>query len=179
MSRVLLVFLLALLPACAQEYWNRLTGTFGALNPAGGYQTNDFGSSPMLSFDYGYRFHRYAQADVGVDIAFATETLSQPTVTSTRRNIYIPRFGYRAVIPLRQDRIEASIGAGGAYTFYKPTIVGREMWMVYGQIGANYALDIEKRYRAGLMVRWYRDPIGSPVQQWVSVGAEFTFSAGR
>jgi len=176
MSRALVVLLFALLPAGAQEYWHRLTGTFGALNPIGGYQANSFNSAPMLSFDYGYRFFRYGQADVGVDIGFANQNVIPDEV---RRNIYIPRFGYRAIVPVWHDRIEASAGAGAGHSFIKPTISGYEVWLVYGQLGANYAIDREGRYRAGLTVRWYRDPVGSPVQQWLTVGAEFNYSLGR
>lgn len=173
MSRALLVFLFALLPAGAQEYTNRLTGAFGALNPVSGYVANSYDSAPLLSFDYGYRFHRHSQADLGVDIGFSSER-------SVRRNIYIPRFGYRAIFPFWQDRIEASLGAGGAHTFVKPaSLADSEIWLVYGQIGANYAIDTDKRYRTGVMIRWYRDPIGAPVQQWVSVGFEFSYNFGR
>ncbi|MBC8165489.1 MAG: hypothetical protein H7Y20_06420 [Bryobacteraceae bacterium] len=178
MSRHIFILLLAFLPASAQTYEHRLTGSFGALNPAGGAQSDAFNSAPMLSFDYGLRFHRFSQADLGVDIAFASQSAIRGS-SETRRNIYIPRFGYRAVIPLLQDRLEASIGAGGAHSFIKPTIPGSEIWLVYGQVGASYAIDRDKHYRGGLMLRWYRDPIGTPVQQFISVGAEFTYSFGR
>ncbi len=165
MSRVCLLFLLLLLPATAQDYWHRWTFGVGGFNPAGkGEQSKTIGGAPMLSFDYGYHFHRFSQADIGVDLGFAD------------RSVRIPRFGYRAIIPLMRDRVEASLGAGAGYVFVKPPLGGYEQWLVYGQAGANYALDAAKRYRAGLIVRWYRDPIGRPVQQWVTVGAEFTFS---
>src|SRR3954452_11569001 len=180
MSRALLLLLLALMPAGAQEYWHRLTGSFGALNPLHGYQANTFNSAPMLSFDYGFRFHRYIQADVGADIGFANEKVSSGTSESEyRRNIYIWRFGYRGIVPLWHDRIEASAGAGAGHSYLKPTIPGYEVWLVYGQLGANYAIDRNGRYRAGVTVRWYRDPIGVPVQQWLTVGAEFSYSFGR
>jgi hypothetical protein len=96
-----------------------------------------------------------------------------------RHNIYIPRVGYRVVVPLWQDRIDAHVGFGGAYALYKPAPAGYQTWLVYGQLGADYALDFEKRYRVGTFVRWYRDPIGSPVQQWVATGAQITYSYGK
>lgn len=177
MRRALFVLTLALSPLSAQEYWHRLSGAFGALNPINGGQITGYGTSPMLSFDYGYRFHRFSQADLGVDIGFATQ--KNGPGADTRRNIYLPRFGYRGVIPIWQNRIEASLGAGGAHSYIKPTEQGKEVWLVYGLVGANYAIDSEKRYRAGLNIRWYRDPIGTPVQQYISVGAEFTYSFGQ
>lgn len=180
MSRALLAFLFALLPAGAQEYNHRLSAAIGVLNPAGGSQTQSFDAAPLLSFDYGNRFFRYGQADVGVDIGFATgKAASFGQSQDIRRNIYFPRFGYRAIIPLLDDRVEASIGAGASYSFYKPPLRDNETWLVYGQLGANYAIDADKRYRGGVVVRWYRDPVGAPVQQWVTVGFEFLYSFGR
>lgn len=173
MSRLLFVFLLALLPAAAQSFPGHNLGvTFGSLNEAGGNQAKPFGSSPMLAFDYGYRFHRHSQADIGVDIGFADPS-------GTRRNVYIPRFGYRLIIPLMQDRVEASVGAGAGHGFIKPTIPGSEVWLVYGQAAANYAIDADRKYRAGFVLRWFRDPVGAPVQQWISVGGQFIWGFGR
>lgn len=171
MSRVLAIILLCFLPAAAQDYWHRVSGTFGGFIPASGIDTEGFDSAPVLSFDYGYRFHRHGQFDAGADAAFASRD-------SARTNIYMPRVGYSAIIPLRQDRIEVILGGGGAYAFYKPRVTD-ELWMIYAQAGANYALDVDRRYRAGLMLRWYRDLVGVPSQQWVSVGAQITYSFGR
>jgi hypothetical protein len=121
------------------------------------------GLDELLSVDYGYHFSRYGQADFGGDFGFANNS------------VRIPRFGYRGIIPLMRDKLEVSLGGGSGYVFLQPTIGGYEQWLIYAQGGANYALDPEKRYRAGVMVRWYRDPVGRPVHQWVTVGAEFTF----
>jgi hypothetical protein len=173
MSRVLVVFVLMLMPAAAQNYPHRVSLSFGGMNPIDGWQAEAFDSAPMLSFDYGFRFNRYGQWDAGVDTAFATEE-----VANIRRNLYIPRIGYSLIVPLWRDRIEAQVGAGGAYIFIKPNI-GYEQWMVYLQGKANYALDRDKRFRAGLTTRWYRDPIGSPVQQWLSFSGEVSYSFGR
>jgi hypothetical protein len=165
MSRFAFAFLLMLLPVSAEDYWHCWTFGLGGMSPAGsGVQSKTIGGSTMLSFDYGYHFQRFGQADLGVDLGFAD------------RGIKIPRFGYRAIIPLMRDRVEASLGAGAGYAFVKPPLGGYEHWLVYGQAGANYALDADKRYRAGMVVRWYRDPIGKPLMQWVTVGAEFTFA---
>lgn len=164
MSRVCLIFLLMLAPAAAQDYWHRWTLGVGKFNPVGsGEQSKTLGDSTMLTVDYGYHFTRFGQADMGVDLGFGD------------RNIRIPRFGYRVLIPLMRERVEASLGAGAGYVFVKPPLGGYEHWLVYGQAGANYALDPLKKFRAGMMVRWYRDPIGRPSQNWVTVGAEFTF----
>jgi len=177
MNRTLFLMVLALLPslATAQDlYQHRLTAAVGRLNPTGTGKSGLFDSAPLLAFDYGYRFHRYSQADIGVDLGFASEKVSK-----TRRNVYIPRFGYRFILPLMDDRVEAHVGAGAGHGFIKPTVRGSESWLVYGQFGGSYAIDAAKNYRAGMTVRWFRDPIGVPVQQWIAVSAEFSYSFGR
>jgi hypothetical protein len=131
-----------------------------------------FGTAPVLTFDYGFRFHRNGQFDMGIDTAFTSQS-------SVRRNLYVPRVGYRVIVPLWNDRIEPHVGFGAAYAFYKPSIPENEMWLVYGQIGANYAIDRDLRYRAGLNIRWLRDPIGRPQQQWVAFTGEVSYSWGR
>jgi hypothetical protein len=176
MSRALVVFVLMLIPAAAQDYWHRASLSFGGLIPSAGHETESFDSAPLLSFDYGFRFNRYGQFDMGVDAAFATER--RRSEADVRRNIYIPRVGYSVVVPVWRDRIEASFGGGGAYSFFKPNN-GNESWLIYLQGRGNYAIDRDKRFRAGMVVRWYRDPIGTPVQQWTSVAVEATYAFGR
>ncbi|MDZ4800981.1 MAG: hypothetical protein SGI92_22715 [Bryobacteraceae bacterium] len=164
MSRVVLILLLTLTSLAAEDYLHRWTLGAGNFNPVGkGEQSKTIGSSPMLTIDYGYHFTRNGQADMGVDLGFGD------------RGMKIPRFGYRAIFPFLQDRLNASLGAGAGYVFVKPPLGGYEHWLVYGQVGANYALDREKKFRPGLMIRWYRDPIGRPLMNWVTVGAEMTF----
>lgn len=171
MGRYLLLVLMTFLPAGAQDYWHRVTGSFGWFIPASGSETAGFNTAPVLAIDYGFRFSRHGQFDAGIDTAFASR-LDQ------RTNIYIPRVGYSAVIPVWQERVEAIVGAGGAYSLFKPKIA-QQSWLVYGQFGGNYVLDADRRYRAGMMIRWYRDPIGSPVQQWVSVAATISYNWSR
>lgn len=171
MVRLLLLVFVTLLPAAAQEYWHRVTGSFGGFIPASGSDTAGFDSAPVVAVDYGYRFSKHGQFDAGVDAAFASRA-------GQRTNIYVPRVGYSIIVPLLQERAEAVVGFGAAYSFFKPQIA-RESWLVYGQLGANYALDPDRRYRAGMTVRWYRDPIGSPVQQWVSVAATISYNWTR
>jgi hypothetical protein len=172
MVRLLLFAVIALAPAFAQDYWHRVTGSFGGFVPLSGAGTTGFDTAPVLAVDYGFRFSRYGQFDFGADTAFASR---EP---DGRTNIYVPRIGYSLVVPVWQRRIEAIAGGGGAYAFYKPRI-GNEGWLVYGQLGANYALDPDQRYRAGMTIRWYRDPVGSPVQQWLSVAATVSYSWAR
>jgi hypothetical protein len=171
MVRFLLLVFAIILPATAQEYWHRVTGSVGSFIPASGSDTSGFKSAPVLSVDYGFRYSRHGQFDAGVDAAFASRN-------SVRTNVYVPRVGYSVVVPVWDERVEAIIGAGGAYSFFKPKIA-QQSWLVYGQFGGNYALDPDRRYRAGMMVRWYRDPIGSPVQQWVSVAATISYNWAR
>jgi hypothetical protein len=168
MVRSLFLLLLTLVPAVGQDYWHRVTGSFGGFIPASGSDTTGFDTAPVVAIDYGFRFSRHGQFDAGVDAAFASRS-------GQRTNIYVPRVGYSVIVPLWRDRIEAIVGAGGAHSLFKPKIA-TQSWLVYGQFGANYALDSDRRYRAGMMVRWYRDPIGSPVQQWVSLAATISYN---
>jgi hypothetical protein len=177
MSRVLFIFLIALSTAGGQEYWHRVTGGFGGYNPVAGPGLRGFDTAPVLTFDYGFRFHRNGQFDAGVDTAFTTQDLRGGQ--DVRRNVYVPRVGYRVIVPVWDDRIEASLGFGAGYAFYKTSLPENEMWLVYGQIGGNYALDRDKRYRAGVNVRWLRDPIGRPFQQWVAFTGEISYSWSR
>jgi hypothetical protein len=158
--------------AGAQEYWNRLTVGFSGYNAVSGPGLTGYGTAPAVSVDYGYRFHRLGQFDIGADAAFTSQN-------GLRRNVYVPRLGYRLIVPLWRERIEASAGFGAAYAFYVPNAASNEMLLLYLQTGANYALDRDGRYRAGINVRWLRDPTGRPQQQWLSVGPEFSYSWGR
>lgn len=157
----------------AQNEEHRLSIGLGGLNPQSGTQSETLKSAPLMSFDYGYQFFRHGRADVGVDVGFASDK-----GTDRRRNIYLPRFGYSFLIPLWNDRIEAALGAGAAHSFIKSPIPGYESWLVYGQLGAAYAVDVNRKYRAGFFLRWYRDPIGRPEQQFISVGGQFTYAFG-
>ena len=174
MSRWLLLSLFLSLTtfAPAQQYWQKVSGTLGGFVPVGRASTAGFNSAPVFAFDYGLRFHKYGQFDAGVDTVFGESFGRQ-------RNLYIPRLGYSVLIPIWAERIELTAGAGAGHAFYKPTIQDYEAWLVYGQFGADYALVPDGRYRAGMMVRWYREPIGAPSQQWVSVGATVSYHFGR
>ena len=172
MSRVLLILFVLTTSAWAQQHWQKVAGSFGGFVPVGRASTAGLNSAPVLAFDYGFRFHRHGQFDAGVDTVFS-ESFGR------RRNIYIPRLGYSVLIPVWAERIEITAGAGAGHAFYKPTLENYETWLVYGQLGADYALVPDGRYRAGMMFRWYREPIGAPAQQWISVGATVSYPFGR
>lgn len=173
MARFLLFFALIIVPASAQEYWNRITGSLGGYIPAAGSDTDGFGTPLALSFDYGWRFSKHWQFDAGVDTAFASRY-------GQRTNLYVPRVGYSIMIPLPyfDGRTEAIVGFGGAYSFFKPEI-SRQSWLVYGHFGGTYAIDHQRKYRGGMMIRWLRDPVGSPAQQWVSIAGTISYNWGK
>jgi hypothetical protein len=178
--RTLLAFLLLTCLAYPQAYDHRVTAAFGGAIPAAGSYITDYNTSPAFSILYGYRFSRYGQFDFGADVTWGSYKGGiQPGSTGGTRMHYIVPTGYRAILPLWNDRIEASLGAGGAYVFYSPNPGGFNSWLVYGLLETNYALDEDQRYRAGILVKWYRDPIGAPMQQWVNVGGAFSISFGR
>lgn len=175
MRHALFALFLLTLPAAAQQHWHRVSGAFGGFAPAAGSETSGYETAPALSFDYAFRFHRHAQWDAGVDAAFANPMGNFRRSVRERTNIYLPRTGYSFVLPVWRGRIEVIAGAGAGYSFFKPARTN-ESWLVYFQGGVNYALDRDGRYRVGGIARYFRDPIGTPEQQWVSAGAQFSYS---
>jgi len=95
----------------AQDYFPHHNFTFGvgAARPRG-----DLGSllkdSPAISFGYGYRFHRYFQADAGFDMAFGAANVRDYLDTALGplrikdREYFIP-LGGRAIAPLLGGRL--------------------------------------------------------------------------
>jgi hypothetical protein len=122
------VLLLALSPAPAQDLFPRhyLSGGMGTGMPRGEINTffsNRFGTT----VNYGYRFHRYFQADIGYDLVFGaaqirdTVNTALGTLQIRDRQHFLP-FGGRGIMPLWQGRILIGGGGGGVYLRYQESI---------------------------------------------------------
>jgi hypothetical protein len=170
--RLAVAFIVAVCSAVAQDFGQNVLLGFGAANPVSGTSTQGLGTSPVLTFNYGWRFSRYGQFDAGVDTVWGQ-------LGDRSRMHYIPAAGYRAILPLWNDRVELSGGGGGAYLFAKPKPSGYNTWLVYGMLEANYALDRDRRVRAGFLLRWYRDPVGRPSHQWINTGVAVSYQFGK
>src|SRR5689334_22995879 len=122
-ARLLLAILptVVLVPLWAQDYYPHHNFTFGAgaQRPRG-----DIGSlledSGGIGVGYGYRFHRYFQADIGLDVMFGAARVRDFLNTGIgdvriKDREYFPSFGGRAIIPLARGRFLVSGGAGGTW----------------------------------------------------------------
>ena len=164
-----------------------------------------FGDSPGMSLAYGRRFHRYLQADVGLDTVFGAAKVRDflETPFGDRRirdyQFLIP-FGARAILPLEGGRFLISGGGGGVHMRYTELVSqpsnyfqidcrvcsSRSGWGYYGLAAATVALDRYQRFRFGVTSKIYQghtdgDPLGLAPgfrtrDRWVTVFGEFGFN---
>jgi hypothetical protein len=197
-----------LLPAssAAQNYFPHHNFTFGA---GAGRPRGDLGpalqDAPGISAGYGYRFHRYFQADLGLDILFGAAQVRDFLVTGIGdfrigdREYFLP-FGGRAIIPLADGRLLLSGGAGGTWIDYRervsqpstyfrvdcPVCTSRDGWGYYALGNASWFLNRNQNFRVGMttkVVRGYTNgqAVG-PVpglrtnDKWLFLNAELGFS---
>lgn len=196
--------LFILTPVRAQDYYPRHNFTFGVGGAAPQADLSSLmQSSPGVSVGYGYRFMRYFQADLGLDILFGAARIREFLQTDIGgfrikdREYFVP-MGGRAIVPLAEGRVLLSAGGGGLYLKYNervnqpssyyridcPICTSRSGWGYYAQAGADYFF--MPNFRLGLKTRVYRghtegEPLG-PVpgvrtrDQWVNTMAELGFS---
>ncbi len=158
-------------------------------------------NAPGVGVGYGYRFHKYFQADVGLDILFGAARIRDFLTTDIGgfrikdREYFVP-MGGRAIVPL--GRILLHAGGGGAWMRYNerinqpssyyridcPVCTSRSGWGYYAQVGGDYF--VGRNFRLGVFSRFYRghtqgEPLG-PVpgvrtkDQWVNTMAQLGFS---
>jgi hypothetical protein len=195
-----------LTPLQAQNYFPHHNFTFGA---GAGRPRGDLGpvldDTPGISVGYGYRFHRYFQADVGVDILFGAASVRDFLTTGIGdfrikdREYFLP-FGGRAIIPLARGRMLLSGGAGAAWIRYAervsqpssdfrigcPVCTSRNGWGYYAQGNASWFLNRSQNFRIGVNTKVVRghtdgDPLGfvpgfRTRDKWLMMNAEFGFS---
>jgi len=128
--RCLPLILILAVPLFAQEAkprYNTIYAGGGIAMPQAdlrGYMTK----SAMFQLGYGYRFHKYFQADIaGIGVVEAAGIhFSLPTFTGDVKTgdihvsdseLLVP-FGGRAILPLAGGRIELFAGGGGVYLRY-------------------------------------------------------------
>ena len=82
-----------------------------------------FSGSPGIAIDYGYRFHRYFQAEIGLDTLFGAANVRDfigsgfGALQIRDREFFLP-LGGRAILPFARGRLLISGGGGGAYMRY-------------------------------------------------------------
>jgi hypothetical protein len=133
------------------------------IGSAGSY----LGPAPLVKIGYGYRFNRYLQADVGLQMAFGAANNQNAVVTDVGpvqggdHEFMIP-LGGRVIVPTPLKRIEVSLGGGAIYLhysetapsngYYSPscyTCTSRGGWGGYGLGNVSYFLDENKNFRVG------------------------------
>ena len=150
-----LAFVLAPLGAQQFPHHNFTLGVGGA-NPQA--QLSQFmQSAPGVSIGYGYRFARYFQADVGLDILFGAARIREFLTTDIGgfrikdREYFLP-LGGRVIVPVAQGRFLLSAGGGGAWMRYNerisqpssyfrvdcPICTERSGWGYYAQLGGDW-----------------------------------------
>ncbi len=202
--KALLIFAVAI-PLMAQSY-PKHNFTFGA---GAGLPRADltpfFADRPGIGVGYGYRFHRFFQADAGLDVVFGAAQVRDflPTQFGSLRiqdYQYLVPLGGRVVLPVAGGRLLFSAGGGGTYMRYSerlrqpsdyyrfecPVCNSRSGWGYYGLVGTRVALDYYKRFWFGVTSKVYRghtegDPLGEVPglrtrDQWINVFAEFGVS---
>lgn len=204
--RVILLSLLVTGLLNAQPYYRRHYFTLGG---GAGLPRGDlnavFNDSFGLNLNYGYRFVRYFQADVGLDTLFGAAGVRDFLDTSfgPRRirdyQFFVP-FGGRAILPLAGERLLIYGSGGGAYMRYTellsqpsdffridcPVCTARSGWGYYAGFGFSGAVDRGQFIRIGAGTRVYRghtdgEPIGAAPalrtkDRWVRLMAEVSFS---
>ncbi len=189
-----------------REYFPHHNFTFGA---GGAVPKGDLGgyfiTRPAISIGYGYRFSRYFQADVGLDMVFGAAHVEDYLATGfgplriRDRQFFIP-LGGRAILPLAGGRLLIAGGGGGAYLryaellhqpgyYYKidcPVCTTRDGWAYYALAEVSGFLDHNQHFRVGVQYKSYRghtsgEPLGTvPAVQtkdnWQDILALFGFS---
>lgn len=198
--------LLLIASVSAQDYFphHNFTLGVGAARPRG-----DLGpllsDSPAISIGYGYRFHRFFQADAGLDMAFGAASVRDYLDTAIGplrikdREYFIP-FGGRAIAPFFGGRLLVSGGGGGVYMRYAerlhqpsdyyridcPVCTARGGFGYYAQTNVSYFLNTNQNFRVGVTSRVMRghtsgEPLGDvpgfeTKDHWLQILAEFGFS---
>ncbi|MCC6862607.1 MAG: hypothetical protein IT158_28790 [Bryobacterales bacterium] len=207
--------------AAAQDYYPRHNFTFGAGaaipgGPSVAIQPDQplprdapikefMDTSPMIAIGYGYRFHRYFQADIGLNIGFGAANVrdfldtSLGTVEIGDREYMLP-MGGRAIAPLFGGRLLFAGGGGGAYLRYNerirqpsdyfrvdcPVCTRRSGWGYYALANGSYFLDSNQHFRIGVTAQFVRghtegEAVGNipgtrTTDHWTNILGEFGFS---
>jgi hypothetical protein len=160
----------------AQEWYpkHNLSLLAGAALPRGEVNTW-LSESPAIAVGYGYRFHRYFQADVGFDVGFGAADVRDflPTgigyLRIRDREYFVP-MGGRVIAPIAGGRVLFSAGGGAAwmryaeglrqvsdyYRFDCPPCTSRTGWGYYILGNVSLFLNQGHNFRVGLTNKIYR-----------------------
>jgi hypothetical protein len=190
----------------AQDWYpkHNFTLNAGVALPRG--EVNEwFSESPGVGFNYGYRFHRFFQADAGLDVGFGAADVEDYIETGfgylrIRDREYFVPMGGRVIAPLLGGRLFFSAGGGAAwmryaeglkqisdyYRFDCPPCTSRSGWGYYVLGNVSYFLNSGHNFRVGLTNKIYRghtegEPVGPlpsrrTKDDWLKLYGELGFS---
>ena len=176
----------------------------GPAIPVGNTETY-LSTAPLINFGYGYRFHRWFQADAGFQVAFGAANNQNAEITDFGpvqggdHEFMIP-LGGRVYIPQPFKRFDVSAGGGTAYLHYSETIpsnggdfavgcyscTSRGGWGGYGLGNVSYYLDENRNFHVGTTFQFIAAstngaavgnvPAIKTTDHWTNVSIEFGFS---
>lgn len=163
-------------------------------------------TAPVLRLNYGYRFMKNFQADLGFDTIFHAANIKDYYQTDfgdlrIKDYQYFVPLGGRVILPLWSERVQFHAGGGGAWMKYSerirqpfgnnfrldcPVCSSRSGWGYYSMAGISFALDRMQIFRLGVTSKLFRghtsgDPLG-PVpglrtrDHWLNTAAEFSIN---
>jgi hypothetical protein len=189
MARYLLITVLIAGSALAQAPDNphSLTLGFGAAAFAGKFSEIDPGTA--LELNYGYRFTKYIQADIGFESSFNSDYRNYNpkfnTGLRTTTFFFVPAGGRLNIpLPYRDGRITPSIGVGAVYNYdsgpsFRATSYQHHGVGAYGLAGMSYAIDSRHHHSVGITLRYMNImSVGDPHPQWWNVFGEYTYRWG-
>lgn len=180
--RTPLLFLLLASVALAQSTpANRITFSAGWSREVGGDSFRKQ-RAPGLGLWYGYRAHKYVEAEAGVFTALrpAAEIRGASYFLDPNdRFIWIP-FGIRFIAPLYLNRIEFSGGGGGLYEKYSVSnpnpglgVMSRTGWGGYFAGATSVALDRGRHVWMGAASRIFLANPAYARDRWLQITLEF------
>ncbi len=181
--RILIPFVLIASCAAAQSTpGSRLTFSGGWSRDIG------FSSEPEsatgLGLSYGYRVHKYVEAEAGLFTALdpTGDICSHNGCVDINDHFFWVPFGVRFIAPLARGRIEFSAGGGGLYEKHTlgnafpqgGTADSRTAWGGYFVGSAAVALDRSRHFWLGAAPRWFLANGFVARDRWFQISAEFS-----
>lgn len=159
---------------------HRLTFSGGWSRQVGGYSFQKQ-TATGLGTSYGYRLHRYVEAEAGVFTALQPA----PDIRGAHyfwdpddRFVWVP-FGVRFIAPVYLGRIEFSGGGGGLYEEYSVSnpnlgfgLQSRHGWGGYFVGSAAVALDRKKHFWLGATPRLFLANPAYARDRWFQISGE-------
>jgi hypothetical protein len=184
------------------HHYNVIVGVGPAI-PVGN-TTNYLSTAPMFKVGFGYRFNRWFQGDVGLQLAFGAANnqnaeISEIGPVQGGDHEFMVPLGGRFIIPNPFKKIEVSAGGGAAYLHYSETIpnagqigincyscTSRGGWGGYGLANARYFLNDSHNFSVGTTLQFIAAstngqavasiPAIATTDHWVNLTFEFGLS---